>query len=116
MKAPENIKFWTVLSVLMLVTAVAVTLIDLSIKAAILEESNALRRTILNGRGEEGSTNSRASDDSASASVLLDLDTTGMETGNVRQQSNGKVPANPPRKSRAKPRTQGNPPEIPSGD
>jgi hypothetical protein len=117
MKAPENIKFWTILTVLMLATAVAVMLIDLSIKAAILEESNALRRVILNGRGEEKPATSGTSDDSSSPSVLLDFDPTGMETGNVRQSSNGKASAStPPRKPRTKPRAQGNPPEVPPGN
>jgi hypothetical protein len=116
MKAPENIKFWTTLAIVALMVAIAVTLIDLSIKAAILEESNTLRRIILNGRGEKGSTDSGASDDGSSASVLLDLDSTRMEAGNVHQQSNGKVPPNTSRNTRSKSRAQGNPPEVPSGD
>jgi hypothetical protein len=116
MKTPENVKFWTVLAILILSVSVAVMLIDLSIKAAILEESNSLRRVILNGRGEERANGSGGSDDSASDSVLLDFHDSPVETGNVRQNGSGKVPATPRRKPRSKPRTQGDDPTIPSGN
>jgi hypothetical protein len=39
----ETLKFWAFLTMMLLGVAVAVTLIDLSIKAAILAESNAMK-------------------------------------------------------------------------
>jgi hypothetical protein len=39
----DTIKFWTFLTVMLLAVAIAVTLIDLTIKAAILAESNSLK-------------------------------------------------------------------------
>lgn len=39
----DSIKFWTFLTIMLLAVAIAVTLIDLTIKAAILAESNALK-------------------------------------------------------------------------
>ena len=42
----EQTKFWGILIMVAVAVAAAVLLIDLTIKAAILEESNALKRTI----------------------------------------------------------------------
>lgn len=46
----DKIKFWTVLCSIILAVSVLVMLIDMSIKAAILEESGHLRRVILGER------------------------------------------------------------------
>jgi hypothetical protein len=112
----ENVKFWALLAGVMLSVSVAVMLIDLSIKAAILEESNTLRKVILGERETKAGSNG-ASHDVANRSPVLDNDATGLETANVWPRTNGQTPVVSPRKSpRPKPGTQGNPPEIPTGD
>jgi hypothetical protein len=112
----DTMKFWTVLAGTILVVAVMVMLIDMSIKAAILGESNELRLVIereRNGRGKAESNSSRASDNRASSSPLLGFDATGVETGNV---ANGHKAT--PAKSRAsrQPKNQGGAGEIPPGN
>ena len=111
----ENVKFWALLAAVMLAVSVAVMLIDLGIKAAILEESNTLRRMILNGREAEAAS-SRTSDDDIDRYFLLDNDATRLETPNVSANGHGKATVRPTRKPRPKPRTQGNPEEIPPGN
>lgn len=84
----DNIKFWTVLTAMILLVSVAVLLIDMTIKAAILEESNALRRTIIGIQDDRpAKTDSNgASNNSDSAGSVLDKFPARMETRNV---SNG---------------------------
>lgn len=113
----DNIKFWTVLTAMILLVSVAVLLIDMTIKAAILEESNALRRTIIgiqDDRPAKADSNG-ASNNSDSAGSVLDKFPAGMETRNV---SNGtKKTTNPARddnsgKASREPRGR----DIPEGD
>jgi hypothetical protein len=115
----EKIKFWAVLIGIMLGVSVAVLLIDMTIKAAILEESNALRRTLLGVR-DDGQTEANpygTNHNGNSSSPVLDFFSAGMEAGNV---ANGhkETPIPPARKrtTRTKPGTQGDTGEIPSGD
>lgn len=81
----DNIKFWTMLTAMILLVSVAVLLIDMTIKAAILEESNALRRAILGVQDDRAAKTSSngASYNSDSAGSVLDKFPAGMETGNV---------------------------------
>ena len=51
----DKTKFWAILIMVMVAVAIAVTLVDLTIKAAILEESNALKERI-NGVARQGPT------------------------------------------------------------
>ena len=80
-------------------------LIDMSIKAAILQESNSLRLVIeeQRNRGErKAGTNPNGADNHGSnSSVLLDIDATGMETRDVANGS--KTSANKPRTRRQPP-------------
>lgn len=110
--ASDNQRFWTTLSILILMVAIAVTLIDLSIKAAILQESNDLRRVILNGR-REASTDDYGDDRNRdSAPDVLDIDAAGMENPDV--SVNGATKASATKRARpTKPRTPANPGEIP---
>jgi hypothetical protein len=113
----DNVKFWTVLAATILVVSVMVMLIDMSIKAAILEESNALRLAIegqRNGRGKEESDNNRAnSNGSGTPNVLGEYDPR-VEAGNVLPSDT--VSANPRPRRRAKPKASGDSREIPPGD
>jgi hypothetical protein len=125
----DTIKFWTVLAGLILMVSVAVLLIDMSIKAAILAESNALRRAILHmseechdsecpgvhyDRSAKASPNG-ASHDSTSGSSLLDFVPTGMETGDVANGSKAPVRAKRPGGTRPKPGTPRNTGDVPPG-
>lgn len=115
----EKLKFWAVLVAVMLGVSVAVLLIDMTIKAAILEESNALRRTLLgiqDDRPTEASNNG-ASHNSNSSSSVLDIFPAGMENGDVatgdKTSSNGTSTRG--KRTRTQPRTQGDSGEIPPG-
>lgn len=115
----DKMKFWAVLVAVMLGVSVAVLLIDMTIKAAILEESNALRRTLL-GVQDDGSP--KASDNGAShngnsSGPVLDIFPAGMETGDVatgdKASPNGTSTRG--KRTRTQPRTQGDSGEIPPG-
>src|SRR5579863_8773387 len=58
----EQTKFWGILIMVAVAVAAAVLLIDLTIKAAILEESNAFKKEILNARRKPAETNSDGTD------------------------------------------------------
>lgn len=82
----KNTEFFTILFVICLVTAVAVMVVDFGIKAAILEESNALKKVIDRERnGRQRPAKDRASDngrhDSPYPSDLLGNVPTRVEEG-----------------------------------
>jgi hypothetical protein len=54
MAEDDKTKFWAILIMVMVAVAIAVTLVDMTIKAAILEESNALKER-LNSVARSGS-------------------------------------------------------------
>jgi hypothetical protein len=58
----EQTKFWGILIMVAVAVAAAVLLIDLTIKAAILDESNALKKEIMYARRESGKTDSNGTD------------------------------------------------------
>ena len=58
----EQTKFWGILIMIGVAVAAAVLLIDLTIKAAILEESNAFKREMLNARRKPTETDSDGAD------------------------------------------------------
>lgn len=106
----DTIKFWTVLAATILVVSILVMLIDMSIKAAILQESNSLRLVIEEQRNrgarKTAANPDGADNDSSNPSVLLDIDATGLEVGDV---------ANGHKAATHKPRSRRQPP-YPSGD
>lgn len=106
----SSIKFWTILAGLFLGCAITVLLIDLTIKAAILGESNQLRQIILQEEAERGKAGTRSDDsrDNHNGSVhslypvgVLDSGNAGMEAENVPTGSETPVAATP-----RKPRTR----------
>jgi hypothetical protein len=122
----DNMKFWTFLTTMILAVAVAITLIDLTIKAAILEESNSLRRMIVNlteewgndGQEKHGRVDAR---DSANGhhngnlpSDVLAQRPTGLEERSANIGDQKPLPTTP-RKRRATRPPIGNR-EIPPGD
>jgi hypothetical protein len=114
----DNIKFWSFLAGMILMVSVAVLLIDMSIKAAILQESNTLRLAI------EGERNDRASKASSNgnnhhsnnSSPILGVFPAGMETGDVANGTKKTIQPRKTRGQRAKPGTPMDSGEIPSGD
>jgi hypothetical protein len=83
----DTVKFWSLLAVMILAVSCTVLVVDLSIKAAILEESTKLRLAIeaeRNDRATEATT-ARASYNGSDSSSLLDLNAAGMEAANVRE-------------------------------
>jgi hypothetical protein len=116
--AKDPVKFWMFLVALMLATAVAVLLLDISIKAAILEESNALRLAIERERNEQYVRRTEvpnphgASGNGSYSSDELGVDATRLETGNAANRT--KEPAKKVTARRtAKPRPTGSATEIP---
>lgn len=97
-KSPEiidlpKVRFWAVLAVMILLVCIAVSMIDLSIKAAIIEESNNLRlfmESVRNGQRTEGpdksGANSNGTDNVAVSGDVLDLNSARVETRNVRKR------------------------------
>lgn len=120
MVVPQNdhIKFWTFLAAMILMVAVAVLLIDMSIKAAILGESNELRLMIEGERNDRAAkANSNGSgNNGSSASPVLGKFPTGMETRDVVDGSKKTVQSRAPRGQRAKPRASLDSGEIPEGN
>lgn len=114
----DNIKFWTFLAGMILMVAVAVLLIDMSIKAAILGESNALRLTIEEERNDRSAkTNGHGSSNNGrNSSSVLRLNATGMETGDVANGAKKTVQSRKARGQRAQPRAPMDSGEIPPGD
>lgn len=118
-ESEDKTKFWVVLIAIMLGVSVAVLLIDMTIKAAILEESNALRKLILGVQDDRSAetSNNGASDNANRPGPVLDIFPAGMETGNVpngdKASPNGRTTRG--KRSGNEPRTQGNSREIPPG-
>lgn len=113
----DNVKFWTFLAGMILMVSVTVLLIDMSIKAAILEESNALRLVIeesRNGQRKESADHKRTSGNGSGTPDVLGQYDAGMETGNVRQSGNGTSKARTRRQPIAKP--SDNTGKIPDGN
>jgi hypothetical protein len=91
-KANDSLKFWAFLTMMLLGVAIAVTLIDLTIKASILAESNAMKLRMEEwevthgqksaGRNVEGNPSNGHFDGSLS-SDLLGTDDARLETGNA---------------------------------
>lgn len=114
----DKTKFWITLVAIMLGVSVAVLLIDMTIKAAILEESNALRRVIIGVR-DDGSAEANpvgSANQHSGNSTLLDFVPAGMETGNVANGNKAEAKAQPRKRKPTQPRTQGDTGEIPEGD
>ena len=114
----DHIKFWTFLAGMFLMVSIAVLLIDMSIKAAILGESNELRLIIEGERNDRAAkTNSNGSSNNGSgASPVLGKFSTGMETGDVVDGSKKTVQSRAPRGQKPKPRPSLDSGEIPEGN
>ena len=90
MTSKDSIKFWTFLTIMLLGVAIAVTLIDLTIKAAILSESTAMKLAMeewevrngqeISGRNSAGN-HSNSSDNGNLPIGLLDTGNAGVEEG-----------------------------------
>lgn len=83
-----KIKFWSVLAIGMLATCIVVLLIDMSIKASILEQSSDLRRVIENERSERFSRQFQRMDNETDnnghrSSDVVDIIATRLETGDA---------------------------------
>lgn len=106
-KSPEiidlpKVRFWAVLAVMILLVCIAVSMIDLSIKAAIIEESNNLRlfmESIRNGQRTEGTdksgANTNSTDDPAVSGDVLAFNPPGMETRNVHKRATPRTKTRP---------------------
>jgi hypothetical protein len=110
----SKIKFWAVLAIICLMVAVAVTLVDLTIKTAILQESNGLRLFIESVRNDSGTIRpdeSRADTDPSNNGIVppnvLDLDSARVETRDVSEGIPSRVAPRP----RRNPRNAPKPPE-----
>lgn len=118
MAEQNNIKYWTYLAGFILIVAVTVTLIDLTIKSAILQESNRLKRLIwdaegqLYGQGQEGANNSRIDPNASVGSYLpgdlLDTSSPRMETGIVSNGDQKKTTKTPGVARKARQMGEGN--------
>ena len=103
----SKIKFWAVLAIICLMVAVAVTLVDLTIKTVILQESNDLKLFIESVRNDPrtiGTDESRVDSDpgnnSAVSPNVLDINSARVETRDVSQGIPPRVAPRPRRKSR----------------
>jgi|ERR1700733_1120010 len=97
----DKTKFWAILIMVMVAVAIAVTLVDMTIKAAILEESNALKER-LNGVARQGTdqansngTNNHASDNGSNDSDDVHLFPARMEAPTVRSRTKRKTTPGP---------------------
>lgn len=111
-------KFWTFLSIVILATSVAVCLLDLGIKASILEEAGRLRRAIEAEHERQAETiPSGTSHNGSDPTGVLDLNATGMETENVWRVPTEKISTpRPARSRRANTKSRVNNPEVPDGN
>lgn len=116
-ESKDNIKFWTVLAGIILAVSVTVLLIDMSIKAAILEESNALRRVLLgvqDDRSAKADSDGANHDSSRPGSILGEF-SAGMEAGNV-SNGNQETARKASNSKRSQARGRSNSGDIPEGD
>lgn len=82
----DNQKFWVLVTTAILAVSVLVLLIDMSIKAAILAESNQLRLVIegeRNDKGRKAGAMDAAPSNGNSAPDVLGADDSGVEKGYV---------------------------------
>jgi hypothetical protein len=86
----DKLKFWAMLAIVLVVVAVTVTLVDLGIKAAILEQANAFRRDLeraRNGQAPTGASSNGVDNNSANDGTIsgdvLDVFPAGMEEGSL---------------------------------
>ena len=96
----EQTKFWGILIMVAVGVAAAVLLIDLTIKAAILDESNILKREIMNARRESAKANSNGADNHAPNNGTNDSDDVHvfaprMEAPTVRSRTKRKTSPGP---------------------
>jgi uncharacterized membrane protein len=101
MAEDDKTKFWAILIMVMVAVAIAVTLVDMTIKAAILEESNALKER-LNGVARSGSNkadsngaSNHAADNGSNDSDDVHLFPARMEAPTIRASRARKTPPGP---------------------
>ena len=101
MAEDDKTKFWAILIMVMVAVAIAVTLVDMTIKAAILEESNALKER-LNGVARQGpnkadsnGASNHATDNGANDSDDVHLFAPRMEAPTVRSRRTRKTALGP---------------------
>lgn len=104
------IKFWTLLTMMCLGASALILMIDLGIKASILEESGRLRLAIADermqrdGRNPAEANDNRASSNGSGPDHVLDTDAAGMETRIVRKSDSRDAPnSSAKRRANAKP-------------
>jgi hypothetical protein len=117
----RQLEFWMAILILCLITAIIITLVDFSIKASILEQSNKIRLEIEEwnrgqgrGRQAEDGASYNADNNSPLPGDVLGKHTTGLETRYPDNKNTGMVHA--ASKTRAEHRSQDGNREIPSGD
>jgi hypothetical protein len=117
----KQAEFWAALIVLCIVTALVVMLVDFGIKAAILEESNALRLVIERERsGQSADTaaqngaNNNASNNGPIPANVLDNEPTGMEAGSASNGSATEPSTTQKRRTQSRRPTRNR--EVSSGD
>jgi|SRR5271155_3529383 len=117
-RVPTNSKdrqvFLVGLSAILVMVMAFVVIIDLGIKASILEESMRLREVIANGRGKEESTSNGAGNHTSRSPILLGEYATRMETGDVPEVVGRKN--RPPRKTNPESEAPGGTGEVPEID
>jgi hypothetical protein len=103
----KQAEFWTILLILCIIVAVAVTIIDFSIKTAILEESLRLRGVIEAHSGRDkagtidnGTANDVPNDTAIPRDVLVD-DAPRMEAGNADNGATEKAPNSRARRAKS---------------
>ena len=95
----DKLKFWALLAIVLVAVAVTVTLVDLGIKASILEQANAFRRDLERARNGQapvgtsanGADNNSAHDGSVSGDVL-GVFPAGMEEGSLPKHDKNATP------------------------
>lgn len=117
--ATDNMKFWTILASAILAVSILVMLIDMSIKAGILAEADALR-TLIESQGhgrsrQEKGTSFGAYRHDSDAPDLLDFHATGMENRDVPDGDSPSAP-NPRKAGKPKPEDSDRDGEIPEGN
>lgn len=108
----ETMKFWTILTIILLAVAVTVTLIDLGIKAAILAESNSMKLAmeeweVRNGQKVHRRTDERNSPNGAFNGDLpgdvLATDNAGMEARDAVDRIADAIPPRPRNRPKSRP-------------
>lgn len=108
-ESKDTIKFWTFLTVMLLAVAVAVTLIDLTIKASILTEAAKVRAMLeaVNGQEISGRTDERNNPDPSNNGHLsgdvLDTGNAGLEEGGLARIAKEQARTRPQRRNIPRP-------------